>query len=159
MAITGLINSALGARGIAAFPKTQQSIIKQIVDWINSVTAGSVIVRRPSPVAINSTATATVDQILSGYITSTSAAATTITTPTATALAAAFNAVRGTSIDFMIDNSAGANTVTLALDASITVNTPAITGGATLTVSVANAIGTFRIIFTSATTAKIFRIS
>lgn len=159
MAIIGLTNRALGTPSIPAFPQTQQKVIKQVVDWINSVTAGSVIVRRPSPVAINATATATVDQLLSGYITSTSAAATTITTPTATALAAALNAVQGTSFDFMIDNSAGANTVTLALDSSIAVVTPAITGGATLTVSTANAIGTFRVVFTSNTTAKIFRIS
>lgn len=159
MPITGLTNTALGATGISAFPATQLKVIKPIVDWINSVTAGSVIVRRPSPVAINATATATVDQILSGYITSTSAAAVTITTPTAGAIGSAIGAVRGTSIDFMIDNSAGANTVTLTLDGSITVNTPAITGGATLTVSVANAIGTFRLVFTSPTAAKIFRIS
>lgn len=159
MAITGLTNRALGTPAIPAFPKTQQNVIKQLVDWINGVAVGGIIVRRPSPVAIDATATATVDQILSGYITSTSAAATSITTPTATALAAALGAQKGTSFDFMIDNSAGANTVTLVLDGSITVNTPAITGGAALTVSVANAIGTFRVVFTSTTAAKIFRIS
>lgn len=159
MAITNLINRALGAPSIQAFPKSQYKVIKQIVDLLNSIILNGTIIRRPSTVAINATATATVDQILTGYITSTSAAATSITTPTATALAAALNAQAGTSFDFMIDNSAGANTVTLVLDGSITVNTPAITGGAALTVSVANAIGTFRIVFTSTTAAKIFRIS
>jgi len=159
MAITNLINRALGAPSIQVFPKSQYKVIKQIADLLNSIILNGTIIRRPSTVAINATATATVDQILSGYITSTSAAATSITTPTATALATALGAVRGTSFDFMIDNSAGANTVTLVLDGSITVNTPAITGGAALTVSVANAIGTFRIVFTSTTAAKIFRIS
>ena len=159
MPITGLTSRALGAPGIQAFPKTQQSIIKSITDWINTTNIGGVLVRRPAPVAINATVTATPEQIVSGYITSTSAAATTITTPTATAIGALINAQRGTSFDFMIDNSAGANTVTLTLDGSITVNTPAITGGATLTVSTANAIGTFRLVFTSPTAAKIFRIS
>lgn len=111
------------------------------------------------PVAINATATATAAEIVSGYITSTSAAVVTITTPTAASIAELIGAVKGTSFDFTIDNSAGANTVTLALDASIAVVTPAITGGATLTVSTANALGVFRIIFTSGTTAKIFRIA
>lgn len=117
------------------------------------------VVNKPTPVAMNVTATATPAQILSGYITSTSAAAVSITTPTATAIGALIGAVAGTSFDFTIDNSAGANTVTLILDASIAVVTPAITGGATLTVSTSNDIGIFRVVFTSATAAKIFRIA
>lgn len=116
------------------------------------------LVSKMTPVAINTTATATAAQIVSGYITSTSAAAVGITTPTATAIAALIGAVQGTTFDLYIDNSAGANTVTLTLDASIAVVTPAVTGGATLTVSTANAIGVFRLVFTSGTTAKIFRI-
>ena len=61
--------------------------------------------------------------------------------------------------DFFVDNSAGANTVTVAVNTGITVNTPAITGGATLTVSTANAVGQFRLVFTSATAAKLLRIA
>ena len=87
MAITNLINRALGAPSIQVFPKSQYKVIKQIADLLNSIILNGTIIRRPSTVAINATATATVDQILSGYITSTSAAATSITTPTATALA------------------------------------------------------------------------
>lgn len=117
------------------------------------------VVNKPTPVEMNVTATATPAQILSGYITSTSDAAVSITTPTATAIGALIGAVAGTSFDFTIDNSAGANTVTLILDASIAVVTPAITGGATLTVSTSNDIGIFRVVFTSATAAKIFRIA
>ena len=58
--------------------------------------------------AINATATATAAQVATGYITSTSASATTITLPTGTALGAALNATRGTTLDLYIDNTAGA---------------------------------------------------
>lgn len=68
-----------------------------------------------TPAAINATATATVAEVLSGYITSTSAAATTITLPTGTLLGAALKAVQGTVFDLYIDNTAGANTVTIAV--------------------------------------------
>src|ERR1700694_1866193 len=68
-----------------------------------------------TPVAINATATATAAQVASGYITSTSAAATTITLPTGTLLGAALGATQGTTFDLWIDNTAGANTVTIAV--------------------------------------------
>lgn len=67
------------------------------------------------PQAINATATATAGQVRSGYITSTSAAATTITLPTGTLLGAELGAVRGTIHYLYIDNTAGANIVTLAV--------------------------------------------
>lgn len=67
------------------------------------------------PVAINSTGTATAAQVASGYITSTSGAATTITLPTGTLLGAQLGAVQGTTFDLYIDNTAGANTVTIAV--------------------------------------------
>lgn len=72
-------------------------------------------IRTHTPVAINATATATAAQVSSGYITSTSAAATTITLPTGTLLGAALGAVRGTVFDLFIDNTAGANVVTMAV--------------------------------------------
>lgn len=68
-----------------------------------------------TPAAINATATATAGEVASGYITSTSAAAVTITLPTETLLGAELNAVRGTVMDLFIDNTAGANTVTIAV--------------------------------------------
>jgi hypothetical protein len=68
-----------------------------------------------TPTAINSTATATAAQVATGYITSTSAAATTITLPTGTLLGAALGAKQGTTFDLYIDNTAGANTVTIAI--------------------------------------------
>ena len=64
----------------------------------------------------NATGTLTGAQILSGLITSTSAAATAMTLPTGTDLGAALNAVRGTEHTFSIDNSAGASTVTVVVN-------------------------------------------
>lgn len=65
--------------------------------------------------AINATATATAAQVATGYITSTSAAAVTITLPTGTLLGAALGAVAGTVHRLIVDNTAGANTVTMAV--------------------------------------------
>ena len=69
----------------------------------------------PSTAAINATATATAAEVATGYITSTSAAATTITLPTGTDLGAALGATRGTTLDLYVDNTAGASTVTIAV--------------------------------------------
>jgi hypothetical protein len=73
------------------------------------------MVNKYTPQAINATAAATAAQVASGYITSTSAAATTITLPTGTLLGAALGAVQGTAFELYIDNTAGANTVTMAV--------------------------------------------
>lgn len=69
----------------------------------------------PTTAAINATATATAAQVATGYITSTSAAATTITLPTGTLLGAAIGATQGTVLDLYIDNTGGASTVTIAV--------------------------------------------
>ena len=125
----------------------------------NLITNGNIIKQCPTPTAINSTDNITAAQMLGGVITSTSGAATNLTTPTATAIMALIpSGGRGTTFDLIIDNSAGSSTVTLVLDGSISVNTPAITGGDALTVSTANAVGLFRFYFVSATAAKVFRI-
>lgn len=112
-----------------------------------------------APAAVNATATITAAQLAGGLITSTSASAVTATLPTATALAAEIGAVQGTIFDFVVDNSAGANTVTVAVNTGITVGTQVITGGNTLTVSTANVVGYFRLIFTSDTAAILRRIA
>jgi len=120
---------------------------------------GDLIKNCAVPKPFDSTGTLAAADMLRGVITCTSGSATTMTTPTATAIAALITGcARGTTFDLVIDNSAGSSTITLALDASIGVVTPAITGGAALTVSTANAVGCFRFYFTSGTTAKVFRI-
>lgn len=67
------------------------------------------------PQAVNSTATLTAAQVAGGYITSTSAAPTTLTLPTGTLLGAQLGAKQGTIAELYIDNTAGANTVTIAV--------------------------------------------
>lgn len=133
------------------------------VGSLSAATAGGAItlsnntVQKRSATAVNATATTTAAAIVGGLITSTSAAAVALTLPLATDLATAIGAAQGTSVDFMVDNSAGANTVTVTPNTGITAVTAVITGGATLTVA-SGAVGTFRIFYTSATVAKIARL-
>jgi len=68
-----------------------------------------------TPTAANATASLTAAQVATGYIKSTSAAATTLTLPTGTLLGAALGAVQGTVFDLYIDNTAGASIVTVAV--------------------------------------------
>lgn len=114
-------------------------------------------VKKHRPEAVNVTATLTDAQLKAGVVTSTSAAAVTMTTRTAAQIAASLGAKRGTWFDFAIDNSTGENTVTLAGGTNVSAATAVITGGATLTVA-SGAVGLFRIYFTSETTAKLYRL-
>ena len=105
--------------------------------------------------AINSTATATAAQIATGYITSTSGAATTITLPTGTLLGAALGATQGTTLELYVDNTAGSNTVTMAVATNGILSDAAATTSASfgqLTVaSGATGLARFTIMFSSAT--------
>ena len=105
--------------------------------------------------AINATATATAAQVATGYITSTSAAGTTITLPTGTLLGAALSAVQGTSLDLYIDNTAGASTVTIAVAVNGVLSTAAVdTAGSFGDLTVASGVtglARFTIMFSSAT--------
>ena len=108
--------------------------------------------------AINATATATAAQVATGYITSTSAAATVITLPTGTLLGAALSATQGTTLDLFIDNTAGASTVTVAVATNGILSTGAVDASAAagtfgdLTIaSGATGIGRFTLMFSSAT--------
>lgn len=110
----------------------------------------------PVKAAINSTGTATAAQVATGYITSTSGAATTITLPTGTLLGAALGATQGTTFDLYVDNTAGANTVTIAVAVNGILSDGAVTSGAVafgdLTVaSGVTGVGRFTLMFSSAT--------
>lgn len=114
------------------------------------------IMRPVSSAAINATATATAAQVATGYITSTSAAATVITLPTGTLLGAALGATAGTVFNLIIDNTAGANTVTVAVAVNGVLSDGAVTAGAVafgdLTIaSGVTGLARFTIIFSSAT--------
>jgi hypothetical protein len=109
----------------------------------------------PTTAAINATATASAADVATGYITSTSAAATTITLPTGTALGAAIGATRGTVLELYVDNTAGANTVTMAVAtngilSSAAADTAGSFGDLTIA-SGATGLARFTIMFSSAT--------
>ena len=125
-----------------------------------------------APSAINSTNTITAAQILSGYITSTSAAGTTLTMPTGTLLGQAIPGVaRGTTLEFIVDNTAGASTITMAVgtnavqsdwDNQITNATASVTPAAITPLTIASGvsgIATFKIVFASATAYVFSRVS
>lgn len=108
-----------------------------------------------TPTAINATATATAAQVATGYITSTSAAATAITLPTGTLLGAALGATQGTIFDLYVDNTAGASTVTIVVAvngilSSGAADTPGSFGDLTIAAG-ATGLARFTIMFSSAT--------
>lgn len=91
-----------------------------LVDSLATFTSGFLsnvanIAGHATKAAINATATATAAQVATGYITSTSAGATTITLPTGTLLGAALGASQGTVFELYVDNTGGASTVTMAV--------------------------------------------
>jgi hypothetical protein len=109
----------------------------------------------PTTVAINATAVATAAQVATGYITSTSAAATAITLPTGTLLGTALGAVKGTVMDLYVDNTGGASTVTMVVAtngilSSAAADTPGSFGDLTIAAG-ATGIARFTIMFSSAT--------
>lgn len=147
--------------------------------YINAIATGQVIVANSTgnpgmvlngaliaqhgTAAINATATATAAQVATGYITSTSPAATTITLPTGTLLGAQLGAKQGTIHDLYIDNTAGANTVTIAVAVNGILSAAAAANGASqglLTVpSGVTGQACFRLMFSSATAYTFTRIA
>jgi hypothetical protein len=117
-----------------------------------------------TPVAVNATATLTAAQVITGYITSTSAAAVTMTLPTGTLLGTALGAIQGTVLDLYIDNTAGANTVTIAVAVNGILSAAAAAGsgaGAGLLTVPSGVTGQacFRLMFSSATAYTFSRIA
>jgi hypothetical protein len=119
------------------------------------VSQNGFIVDHNTTQAINATATATAAQVAAGYITSTSASATTITLPTGTNLGEAVSATKGTVLDLYIDNTAGASTVTVAVNTNAILSTAATdTAGSfgDLTIAAgATGLARYTIMFSSAT--------
>lgn len=112
-------------------------------------------VDHPTTAAINATATATVNEVATGWITSTSGAATTITLPTGTLLGARLEASKGFVFDLYIDNTGGSNTVTIAVATNGILSTAAAdTAGSFGDLTVASGVtgvGRFTLMFSSAT--------
>lgn len=121
-------------------------------------------VLRSEPTAANATATLTAEQVATGYITSTSAAPTTLTLPTGTLLGQRLQAVRGTVFDLFIDNTAGASTVTMAVAVNGIISAAATAGagaGFGLLTVPAGVTGQacFRLMFSSATAYTFTRVA
>ncbi len=143
------------------------SVATLYADTITEKTSGAgIIMAKPiirkagTAKAVNTTGAITAAELAGGYITSTSAAAVTATLPTAALLATQLGAAAGTVFEFVVNNAAGANTVTMAVNTGI-VTSSAVTGGDTLTVAASATVGIacFRITFISTTAAILSRIA
>ena len=122
-------------------------------------------------VAVNATATLLPAQVASGYITTTSGAAVTMTLPTGTLLGAFLGAKQGTVHDLFIDNTAGSNVVTIAVgtngiqsnvDLEVTAATASVTPAAITPLTIPSGVtglGCIRIMFSSPTAYVFTRIA
>ena len=111
--------------------------------------------------AINATAAATAAEVATGYITSTSAAGTSITFPTGTLLGAELQATAGTVLELIIDNTGGASTVTMVVGVNAILSDAATTtagsfGDLTIAAGVTG-IARYTLLFSSATAYTITR--
>ena len=150
------INATTGAVTVDATFGTATSVTTLAATTVTAANLVYTDQNHPTTAAINATATATAAEVATGYITSTSAAATTITLPTGTLLGAALGATAGTVMDLYIDNTAGANTVTIAVATNGILSAAAAAGsgagaGLLTVASGATGIGRFTIMFSSAT--------
>lgn len=120
-----------------------------------------VITGAAAPIAVNATSTLTGAQAASGYITSTSGSATIIGFPTGTDLATALSATQGTTFDMFVDNTAGANTVTMRANTgailSDAANTTAASFGQLTVAAGTRGIGRFTFVFATSTSYVITR--
>lgn len=156
--VIDLVNNGISGNGVGT------------LDTISPYTSGgditfsTAIVRKNTASAINATATATAAQVAGGLITSTSAAATGITLPTATQLGTQLGAVQGTMFDFVVDNTAGSNTVTIIVGSGIVAAKQVSSGDTavdallTVAASATVGIGLFRLVFSSPTATVLYRI-
>ena len=157
----GPVRSQNGFQTISISPTTGAVTVTStlgVTTSVTNLTATNLVFtdqNHPTTAAINATAVATAAQVATGYITSTSAAATTITLPTGTDLGTAIGASRGTVLELYVDNTAGASTVTMAVATNGILSTAAAdTAGSfgDLTIAAgATGIGRFTIMFSSAT--------
>jgi len=163
-------NSNDSTNAVRVFAKDFNALVDRMsiqVDANTTETAKMVLVRKGQTTrtasAINATATATAAQVATGYITSTSAAGTTITLPTGTLLGAELGATAGTVFDLVIDNTAGASTVTIAVATNGILSAAAAAVGASfglLTVPAGvTGMAVFRLMFSSATAFCFTRVA
>lgn len=109
--------------------------------------------RQGDPTALNATGNLTVAMIMSGIVTSTTAAAVTATPPTGTLIDGATQFAIGDSLDFSVINTGGANAFTISVGGGV--------AGITLVGNMAVAAsssGRFRVRKTAAATFTIYRL-
>jgi hypothetical protein len=158
---TGPVRSQNGFQSITVAPTTGTVTIDAtfgVTTSVTNLTTTNLVFtdqNHPTTAAINATAVATAAQVATGYITSTSAAATAITLPTGTLLGAALGAVKGTVMDLYVDNTGGASTVTMVVAtngilSSAAADTPGSFGDLTIAAG-ATGLARFTIMFSSAT--------
>ena len=157
---SGPVRSLNGFQSITTGPGGVETVGATFgaVTTVNELIAGNLVFteqNHPTTAAINATATATAAQVITGYITVTSATAVTITLPTGTLLGAALGAVKGTVLDLYIDNTASTSSgvVTVAVAAngilsSAAADTPGSFGDLTIPVG-ATGLARFTIMFSS----------
>ena len=169
---SGPVRSQNGFETVSISPTTGAVTVTSTLGATSSVTnltATNLVFtdqNHPTTAAINATATATAAQVATGYITTTSASAVTITLPTGTDLGAALGATKGTVLDLYIDNTAstvsGVVTVAVATNGILSAAAAAGSGAGAglLTVPIGvTGVGCFRIMFSSATAYVFSRIA
>ena len=157
----GVTNQNVNANNSVAIgcnaSKSNQAVVGG-TSVVETVTRG-VEINTCTPTSKNATATLTAAECLSGVITSTSAAAVELTLPSAADLIAVLNGgAQGTTFELIIDNSAGANSVTIVPSATITALTSPVTITDDLIVTTAQKVGCFKFYFISSTAAVITRV-
>jgi len=169
---SGPVRSQNGFETVSISPTTGAVTVTSVLGVTTSVTnltATNLVFtdqNHPTTAAINATATATAAEVATGYITTTSAAAVTITLPTGTDLGAALGATKGTVLDLYIDNTAstvsGVVTVAVATNGILSAAAAAGSGSGAglLTVPIGvTGVGCFRIMFSSPTAYVFSRIA
>lgn len=142
-----------------------------LVTFNGGTSVSGATIRRYTPTAVNISATLTAAQLQSGYITTTSAAGVTMTMPSGTSLGGSLGATQGTVLEFYIDNTAGANPVTVAVgtnavqsdwDNQVTAATASVTPAAITPLTVTSGvsgIARYLITFSSATAYVFSRVA
>lgn len=125
---------------------------------VGRITSTTGQVRKHTSTAFTASATVTAAQLAGGLLTITSGTDT-LTLPTATLLATELGATAGTSFEFNVINVASGGTALITVGTGI-ITQSVVTGGETLTLanSATEGAATFRITFTSTTTAILSRV-
>src|ERR1700751_413793 len=129
------------------------------------ITLSKNIIRKATLAALNTTGTVTAAMVNNGGITSTSGAAVTATIDTVANLVTQLGAVAGTFVDFIVDNTAGSNTVTVVVPSGMVVAKQTSSGDTavdqllTVAASATIGMGMFRIYFSSTSAAILYRIA